>query len=224
VLTDADGAPAYRVYEDETAVAILTGNMAILDNANTTGFYSELIACTSANGFELNKSYNIYIEATVDSDTGGISYGFTVVRSYASASSAIASSLEGGVITILRGDSLSVAITDLGDISGRSKLWFTIKATRSHADAQSIIQIEESAGLVYLNAADASARAANGDITVDDAVAGDITITLDEVETDDLEPNERLYYDVQMLTAAGAVTTLALDMARVTADVSRVVA
>jgi len=69
-----------------------------------------------------------------------------------------------------------------------------------------------------------AARAANGDITVDDAVNGDITITLDEVETDDLAPNERLYYDVQMLTAAGAVTTLALDMARVTADVSRVVA
>jgi len=114
VLTDADAVPSYRVYEDETAVAILTGNMAILDNANTTGFYSEQIACTTANGFELNKSYNIYIEATVDSDTGGISYGFTVVRSYASASSAIATALEGGVISILRGDSLSVSITDLG--------------------------------------------------------------------------------------------------------------
>jgi len=223
-LTDADAAPVYRVYEDETAVAILTGNMAILDNANTTGFYSEQIACTTANGFELNKSYNIYIAATVDGDTGGISYGFTVVRSYASASSAISTALEGGVITILRGDSLSVSITDLGDISGRSKLWFTVKTSRAHTDAQSIIQIEETDGLKYLNATDASARAANGDITVDDAVAGDITITLDEVETDDLVPNERLYYDVQMLTAAGAVTTLALDMARVTADVSRVVA
>lgn len=224
VLTDADAVPTYRVYEDETAVAILTGNMAILDNANTTGFYSEQIACTSANGFELNKSYNIYIEATVDSDTGGISYGFTVVRSYASASSAIAAAIEGGVISIQRGDSLSVAITDLGDISGRSKLWFTVKASRSHTDAQAIIQIEETAGLVYLNGADASARAANGDITVDDAAAGDITVTLDEVETDDLVPDGRLYYDVQMLTAAGAVTTLAMDMARVVADVSRVVA
>jgi hypothetical protein len=224
VLTDADGAPSYRVYEDETAVAILTGSMAILDNANTTGFYSEQIACTTGNGFELNKSYTVYIEATVDSDTGGISYGFTVVRSYASVSSAIATAIEGGVISIQRGDSLSVAITDLGDISGRSKLWFTVKESRSHTDAQSIIQIEETAGLVYLNGADASARAANGDITVDDAVAGDITVTLDEVETDDLVPEGRLYYDVQMLTAAGAVTTLAMDMARVVADVSRVVA
>ena len=78
VLTDADVAPAYRVYEDETATPILTGTMAKHDDANTTGFYTELIACTTANGFEINKSYNIYIAATVDSDTGGISFGFTV--------------------------------------------------------------------------------------------------------------------------------------------------
>ena len=77
-VTDADGPPSYRVYEDEIAVAILTGTMALFDPVNTTGFYSELIACTAANGFEVNKSYNIYIQATVDSDTGAISYGFTV--------------------------------------------------------------------------------------------------------------------------------------------------
>jgi len=78
VLTDADAVPAYRVYEDETAVAILTGDMAKLDDANTTGFYTELLACTTANGFEVGKSYTIYIAATVDSDTGGIAYNFTV--------------------------------------------------------------------------------------------------------------------------------------------------
>ena len=76
VLTDADSAPSYRVYEDETATPILTGNMAKLDDANTTGFYTELIACTAANGFESGKSYTIYIEATVDSDTGGLAFAF----------------------------------------------------------------------------------------------------------------------------------------------------
>lgn len=65
---DADSAPAYRIYEDETAGAILTGTLAVLDDANTTGFYSERIQLTAANGFELGKSYRIYIEATV----GGI--------------------------------------------------------------------------------------------------------------------------------------------------------
>lgn len=78
VLTDADSAPSYRVYEEETETPILTGSMAVLDDANTTGFYTELIACTEANGFETSKTYTIYIEATVDGDTGGIAYGFTV--------------------------------------------------------------------------------------------------------------------------------------------------
>lgn len=76
VLTDADAVPAYRLYEDETDPPILTGNMAKLDDDDTTGFYTELVACTSGNGFENGKSYTIYITATVDGDLGGISYGF----------------------------------------------------------------------------------------------------------------------------------------------------
>lgn len=76
VLTDADDSPSYRLYEDETAVPILTGSMAKLDDANTVGFYAETVAVSSVNGFENNKTYTIYIEATVDSDTGGISFGF----------------------------------------------------------------------------------------------------------------------------------------------------
>lgn len=76
VLTDADAAPTYRVYEDETGTAILSDVMAKLDDGNTTGFYTELIAVTTANGFEAGKTYTIYIEATVDSDKGGICYGF----------------------------------------------------------------------------------------------------------------------------------------------------
>ena len=74
--SDADAPPDYRVYEDETATPILTGSMAILDDANTLGFYTELIACTSGNGFENGKTYTIYITATVSSVVGGISYGF----------------------------------------------------------------------------------------------------------------------------------------------------
>jgi hypothetical protein len=76
VLTDADAVPSYRIYEDETAVPILTGNMAKLDDANTTGFYTETITTSAGNGFENGKTYNIYIEATVDSDKGGMSYAF----------------------------------------------------------------------------------------------------------------------------------------------------
>lgn len=71
--TDADSAPAYRVYEDETSTPILTGTMALLDSANTAGFYSEQITLSAANGFEKGKSYNIYISATVNSIAGATS-------------------------------------------------------------------------------------------------------------------------------------------------------
>lgn len=76
VLTDADAAPTYRIYEDETGTSIANGTMAVLDTGNTTGFYTELIAVTAANGFEAGKNYTIYIEAAVGGDTGGVAFSF----------------------------------------------------------------------------------------------------------------------------------------------------
>jgi hypothetical protein len=80
ILTDADAPPTYRIYEDESGqvypAGAALGNMAKLDDANTTGFYTELVACTTANGFEDGKSYTIYIEATVDTFLGGIAFSF----------------------------------------------------------------------------------------------------------------------------------------------------
>lgn len=78
VLTDADSVPSYRIYEDETGTAILTGSMAKLDDSNTTGFYSEQITLSAANGFENGKSYAIYVSATVNSVVGGQTLNFKV--------------------------------------------------------------------------------------------------------------------------------------------------
>lgn len=97
ILTDAESAPSYWVYEDETATAILDGTMAKLDDGNTTGFYTELIACTAANGFQNGKTYTIYIEATVDGDKGGVTYSF---KAYTSVGGSINLSTEGMNITV----------------------------------------------------------------------------------------------------------------------------
>lgn len=77
-LANADFDPLYRLYEDEVVLPILNGTMAALDPVNTTGFYAERVHCSPANGFEGSKSYTIYVEATVDGDTGGVAYSFTV--------------------------------------------------------------------------------------------------------------------------------------------------
>lgn len=68
--TDADAVPSYHVYEDETSTPLITGTMALLNGANTVGFYSEQITLSAANGFEKGKSYSIYITATVGGVTG----------------------------------------------------------------------------------------------------------------------------------------------------------
>ena len=62
---DADAVPGYRVYENETTAPLLTGSMALLDDVDTVGFYSETIAVTTANGFEVGKCYAVRITCVV---------------------------------------------------------------------------------------------------------------------------------------------------------------
>lgn len=76
---DAGSVPTYRVYENETGTAILTGSMAKLDDANTIGFYSEQLTLSAANGFEVGKSYSIYVAATVNSVAATQSFNFKVI-------------------------------------------------------------------------------------------------------------------------------------------------
>ncbi len=61
---DATGNVNYQVFEDETATPIID-TTAMSKLASKTGFYSEQIDCSTANGFERFKSYTIRITATV---------------------------------------------------------------------------------------------------------------------------------------------------------------
>jgi hypothetical protein len=106
------------VYEDETGTAILTGSMAKLDDANTTGHYSEQITLSAANGFEKGKSYNIYVTAAVSSVTGATVRNFQIEAevdanvvsptvsanmTQISGSSSAADKLEEGALTLVTG-------------------------------------------------------------------------------------------------------------------------
>jgi uncharacterized phiE125 gp8 family phage protein len=61
---DADAAPTYAIYENETSTAIATGSMTKL--GSLTGFYTESLTLTEATGFEQWKNYHIRISANVD--------------------------------------------------------------------------------------------------------------------------------------------------------------
>ena len=99
VLTDASSLPTYRVYEDADDTAIANGSMEKIDDANTTGAYRVVLNCTAANGYEVGSVYTVYIEATVDGDTGGIAYEFTVEQDIWTQMLAGTDFTEGGTIT-----------------------------------------------------------------------------------------------------------------------------
>lgn len=66
---DSDALPTYSLYENETDAEIISGTMAKLDDAGTTGFYSEEIAITSPNGFRATKSYSVRYAGAVGGNT-----------------------------------------------------------------------------------------------------------------------------------------------------------
>lgn len=130
----------------------------------------------------------------------------------------VAAILEGTTLQVQRGDSLAAAFTGLGSISARDKLWLTVKKRpATDTDAQSLIQIEETAGLVYLNGAAATAN--QGAITVTNPTTGALTISLAAVATAQL-PYGSYTYDLQMLVGT-TVSTLTTGVFRVMADVTR---
>lgn len=125
-------------------------------------------------------------------------------------------------IEVLRGDTMQVGLTGLGNIAARTKLWFTVKLDKDDTDAVSQIQIEETAGLLYIAGA-AATVAGNGSLTVTDAAVGTITIEVEAVEMAKLAAVKKMHYDVQVLEGT-VVTTLRRGSFLIASDVTRVVA
>ncbi len=78
-VVDAASVPTYRIYKGETF--ILAGSMALLDDLNTVGFYSEQITLSVANGFDTFGDYTILISVTVSGVTGVIEKSFKIDQS-----------------------------------------------------------------------------------------------------------------------------------------------
>lgn len=133
----------------------------------------------------------------------------------------LSSLIEGSSITITRGDSVSVSITGLGNLEDRTRLWFTVKARPStDTDAQSKIQITEDGGLLRLNGA-AADDSADGALTVDDEVDGDVTITLSAAAAAQLGPTESWRWDIQVAQPGPGVWTPRAGTFVVVVDVTK---
>jgi hypothetical protein len=126
-------------------------------------------------------------------------------------------------LTIIRGDTWEQPITCLGDISADDEIWFTAKRNKNLTDAQADIEISLTTGLEVINQT-AATVAGNGSITIDDAVKGDITVTLEAVEAAKLNWDDvgELHYDVQTKdNATGLVRTLRRGTLKLIADITR---
>jgi hypothetical protein len=159
-------------------------------------------------------------DTSLTSDTATAVWAYAT-RTLTQSAASVAAAVAGSTITCQRGDTLTAALTNIGALTGYSKLWFTVKESKAHTDAQAVLFLEKTAGLTVVNGA-VHVTTTNGSIVVDDEPTGDITITIKPAVTDDL-PVMSGYYDVQMSTAAGAVTTLTTGTFTVNADVTRAV-
>lgn len=201
---------------DDTAETVTVSNIA-------TGVYKASVTIPS--GYVAGDEVQLRIAATVSSvagkaviwagevDTARGSELTAAVWAYAtrtltqSAASA-AATIEGTTLTVYRGTTWTIALTGLGSLTTNSKLWFTVKERLTDTDSAALIQVEKTNGLTRVNGA-AYNTAADGSITINDASAGNITITVKPAATLALAIMDNLNYDVKVLTNGGVVSLLA---------------
>lgn len=145
------------------------------------------------------------------------------VVSFAISPESIVSAITANSITVKRGDTWSLSLNGLGDITGYQNVWFTVKNGKDidSWDLSSMVQIDSDTGLLHINKT--VATAGNGSLTVSDAAAGDIDITLDASEAVKLDSLLNAVWDLQYMTSAGAIVTLTGGTFTLSKDVTRTV-
>jgi hypothetical protein len=140
---------------------------------------------------------------TLVADTAAAVWAYAT-RTLTQTLASLVDAASGNTISRRRGDLWTISVTGLGNISTRTKLWFTVKESDNDPDTASILQIVEGTGLVYLNGA--AGTAGHGSVVVTDTVTGALTITVQEDATAALELASNLYYDIQWLHSGGTAT------------------
>lgn len=107
-----------------------------------------------------------------------------------------------GLITSVRGDKLSVALPVMGNITGRTKLVWTLKRRYEDTDVEAMLQVEEGVGLTRYNGADPTS-AALGSLTVTNQVTGASTLVIDQTLTAAMALATGWVWDAQVWDASG---------------------
>ncbi len=143
---------------------------------------------------------------TLVADVAAAVWSYTT-RTLTQSAASIIAAVDGNALSLYRATYWTFSITGLGSLADVDKLYFTIKRKGSTPspqripDRDALVQIEEGDGLIYIDGREAQ-TAANGTLTIDDAVAGNITVTLEAVESAKLSPEVLLSYDVKRVAAS----------------------
>lgn len=137
-------------------------------------------------------------------------------RTLTQSAASVATAVAGSTITFTRGVINTITLTGLTFDAARTKCWFTVKIAHDDEDTESVMQIEETAGLLYLNGAAAS-TAADGSLTISGTTA---TIVLKTASAASLLVRSGMVYDIMELVA-GEKYQITEAAANVDAEVTR---
>lgn len=132
-------------------------------------------------------------------------------RTLTQSAASVMAAVVGEKITVYRGTTWSVSLTGLGSLSNYDTIFLSVKEAEHDSDDDAILRVyNDASGLQRFNKA-APAAAGNGSITIDDAANGDITITVDEAETDGAPIKSDLYYDIKGIDNDGNVDLISVS-------------
>lgn len=120
-------------------------------------------------------------------DTNGVN---AIVNALLAQGPTLYTALTADETTLRIADEYVQEFTGLGDLSGRDNIAFALKTRKTDADTAALIYLTETGGLTRVNGA-AYATTANGSITVDNEVAGDITVRISSAVTAGLTVGKR---------------------------------
>jgi len=144
-------------------------------------------------------------------------------RTLTQSAASVAATVSGSEITVYRGDTWSISLTGLGAITGYTDVWFSMKDSPTQLDSEALLMVSETVGLERLNGAAVATPYAVTDasLVVDDASAGNITVTVEALASASIAEGAGRCYDVQWKTATGEIHTLTYETFNVSGDVTR---
>ena len=222
----------FTLRDSITALPIEAAQTELYSDAGLTVLVSSLptnLFGIAAFGNLINETY--YVKAI---KTGYTTNSFTVVVSGNSTASGtlvaivpvpVTPTLTTSLSDVKRGDTWDFDIT-VGNLTGYTSLWYTLKTNDNDPDASSILQIKLNAsgsggGLLYINGAPASSPAL-ASLTITSLANGIVHCHVDQSVT--LLINPRTYQSDAQTLISGAIATPISPSLRVTDDVTRAIA